>query len=422
MDTAAPWTGHPHGSRGYRRATLALSAAGVATFAQLYSVQAVLPALADEWGGTASHAALSVSVATGALAVSVVGWSALADRAGRVPAMALSLLVATAVGLAVPLAGGLGQLLVLRALQGAALGGLPAVAMAYLAEELRGRDVAPAAAAYVAGTSLGGLSGRLVSSAVADLAGWRWGVAAVALLAAAATAVFAALVPRARGFARRRRADGGPRLAHRVRAALAAPGLLALYAQALLLMGGFVTVYNYLAFRLLDAPYSLSQTLVGSLFVVYLAGTWSSAAAGRWAARAGRLRVLTVAVALFAAGTALTAAAPLPLVVAGLVVLTAGFFAAHAVASGWVGALAPPGVRAQASALYTFGYYAGSGLLGWLGGYAFAAGGWPAVVAAVVACAVLALVLALLALRGAGTAPGARDARRTRRARASMGA
>ncbi len=419
VDTAAPGTGHPRGSRGYRRAVLALSAAGVATFAQLYSAQAVLPALAAELGGTAAHAALSVSVATGALAVSVVGWSALADRTGRVPAMAASLLVATAVGLAVPLAGDLAQLLVLRALQGAALGGLPAVAMAYLAEELRGRDVAPAAAAYVAGTSLGGLSGRLVSSAVADLAGWRWGVAAVALLAAAATAVFAALVPRARGFARRRRDDGGPPLAHRVRAALAAPGLLALYAQALLLMGGFVTVYNYLAFRLLEPPYALSQTLVGSLFVVYLAGTWSSAAAGRWAARAGRLRVLAVAVALFAAGTALTAAAPLPLVVAGLVVLTAGFFAAHAVASGWVGALAPPGARAQASALYTFGYYAGSGLLGWLGGYAFTAGGWPAVVAAVVACALLALVLALLALRGTGGVP---DARRPRRARASMGA
>ncbi|GAA0288011.1 MFS transporter [Kineococcus aurantiacus] len=394
--TATPWLGHERGTRGYRRLTVALFAAGVATFAQLYSVQAVLPAVATGLHLGASEAALGVSVATGALAVSVVGWSAAADRFGRVPVMVVSAVLATALGFAVPLAPSLTPLLLLRALQGAALGGLPAVATAHLAEEVHAREVALAAGAYVSGTSLGGLSGRVVSSAVADLLGWRWGVAAVAVAGLAATVVFCALVPPARGTARR--GTSGPALRTRVRRAVSDPGLLALYAQALLLMGGFVTVYNYLGFRLLRPPFSLSQTVVGLLFVVYLAGTLSSSLAGRLAGR-GRARVLLGSVAVFTAGCLLTLAGDLVVVVAGLVLLTAGFFAAHAVASGWVGARAHPQVRGQASALYTAAYYVGSSVVGWLAGFAFGAGGWAVVVGVVVALAVCAAVLAVLGLR-----------------------
>ncbi|PRY10756.1 MFS transporter [Kineococcus rhizosphaerae] len=397
-----PWLGHERGTPGYRRLVVALFAAGLATFAQLYSVQAVLPAMASGLHVGASASALGVSAATGALAVSVVGWSALADRLGRVPVMVTSVVLATLLGLVVPLATSLAPLLALRALQGAALGGLPAIAMAYLAEEVHAREVALAAGAYISGNSLGGLTGRIVSSAVADVAGWRWGVAAPAVVGLVATVVFCALVPRSRGFVRHRSTTGptaGEGLRSRVRQALADPGLLALYAQALLLMGAFVTVYNYLGFRLVEPPFSLSQAVVGLLFVVYLAGTLSSSVAGRLAAR-GRLRVLLGALAVFATGCLLTLAQSIVVVVAGLVLLTAGFFAAHSVASGWVGARARPRVRAQASALYTFAYYAGSSVVGWLAGFAFGAGGWTVVVGVVVALAVCAAVLALLGLRG----------------------
>lgn len=396
--TNAVWAGHERGTPGYRRVVVALFAAGVATFAQLYSVQAVLPSLATGLDVGASEAALGVSVATGALALSVIGWSAVADRTGRVPAMVASAVAATVLGLAVPLAPGLGPLLVLRALQGAALGGLPAVAMAFLAEEVHAREVTRAAAVYVAGTSLGGLTGRILSAAVADLAGWRWGVGAVALAGAVATVAFCCVVPRSRGAVRARRGVG-PRLRTRVREALRDPALLALYAQALLLMGAFVTVYNYLGFHLLQAPFSLSQTVVGLLFVVYLAGTASSSLAGRIAAGGRRLPVLVGSALVVALGALLTLSTHLVVVVAGLVALTAGFFAAHAVASGWVGVRAAPAVRAQASALYTFAYYLGSSVLGWLGGLALTVGGWGAVVGGVSALAVLAAALAVLVLR-----------------------
>src|SRR5690606_16179167 len=171
----------------------------------------------------------------------------------------------TLLGLAAPFAPDIVSLLVLRALQGAALGGVPAVAMAYLAEEIAPSHLGRVAGVYIAGNTVGGMSGRLVAGAVADLGGWRWGVAADSLLGLAALVVFLIAVPPARGFVRRPRrrgADGGgPGMAGRLAGALRDPGMIALYLQALLLMGAFVTVYNYLGFRMTGEPFGLSQTL-----------------------------------------------------------------------------------------------------------------------------------------------------------------
>lgn len=159
-------------------------------------------------------------------------------------------------------------------------------------------------------------------------------------------------------------------------------------------MGSFVTVYNYLAFRLGQGPFRMSSTEIGALFTVYLAGTWSSSAAGRLADRAGRRMVLALGVVVTMLGVALTLAGSLALIVAGLVVLTAGFFAAHSVASGWVSGRARS-APAQASALYLCLYYVGSSVAGTAGGVSYARGGWPAVVVFVVVLLAVALAGAL---------------------------
>ncbi|QBI55722.1 MFS transporter [Streptomonospora litoralis] len=368
-----------------------MTAAGIATFAQLYAVQAVLPGLADSFSASASQVALSVSFATGGLAVFVLVWSGVADRIGRVRVMAVALTVSTALGLVAPFAPDMWTLLALRGIQGAALGGVPAVAMAYLAEEVHHAHLSRVAGIYIAGNTVGGMSGRLVAGAVADIGGWRWGVAADSLLALAALVVFVAAVPRTRGFVPKRRDSAGPGLARRLRSAVSDPGLLALYCQALFLMGAFVTVYNYLGFRMTGPPFDLSQTLVAFLFVAYLAGTAGSAAAGRATERAGRRAVLLCGVAAMAVAAAVLLASSLAAVIGGLLLFTFGFFAAHATASAWVGRRATVS-RAQAAALYTLAYYLGSSTFGWLGGVFYDTVGWPGVIVYVLAlCAAAAL-------------------------------
>ncbi|GAB6858317.1 MFS transporter [Microbacterium xylanilyticum] len=396
------FTGHVPGSAEYRRLILGLFFAGVATFAQLYAPQAVLPPLARDLAVSPATAALSVSAATLGLAASVIGWSVVADRIGRVPAMAVGVIAATALGLLAPFAGRIVPLLALRGAEGVALGAVPAVALAYLAEEVGPRHAAAAAGSYIAGTTVGGLAGRIVAGLVAEGAGWRAGVWTATALCAVAAALFLWLAPRSRGFVPlRTRGSNGAGVPARLLRLLRSPRQLALYAQAFLLMGAFVAVYNYLGFHLAAPPFALPAWLVTLLFLAYLAGTASSPWAGVLASRAGRYPVLLSAIAVMAGGALLLLTASTIAVLAGLLLFTAGFFGAHAVASGWTPVACEPESRAQASSLYYFAYYAGSSLFGWALGVVFGAWGWTWFALIVIGMCALAALAAGIALRGA---------------------
>jgi YNFM family putative membrane transporter len=180
-------------------------------------------------------------------------------------------------------------------------------------------------------------------------------------------------------------------------------GLPWLFALGFLLMGVFVSLYNYIGYRLLGAPFSLGQSVVGALSVLYLTGMYSSVWAGRLADRIGRRNVLWMVMAMTMAGLALTLSASLVVIIIGLTVATFGFFASHSVASSWVGrrARAP---QALASALYLFFYYLGSSLVGSMAGLAWGRWAWTGVVSVLLALLGLAMLIALR-LRGLAPAP-----------------
>ncbi|MBO9627024.1 MAG: MFS transporter [Microbacterium sp.] len=395
------FAGHARGSREYRRLIVGLFLAGIATFAQLYSPQAVLPQLAADLRVAPATAALAVSAATLGLAAAVIPWSIVADRIGRVPAMATGIVAATILGIVAPFSGDVAVLLVLRVVEGAALGAVPAVALVYLSEEVERRHAAAAAGSYIAGTTVGGLLGRIVSGLVAEVLDWRAGMWAVALVCAVSAALFLWLAPRSRGFSPTGRERD--RIRSRLLTALRSPAQLALYAQGFLLMGAFVAVYNYLGFHLADAPFALPAWLITLLFLAYLAGTASSPLAGALASAKGRYPVLWGSIAVMAGGAVLMLAPSGAVVLTGLLLFTAGFFGAHAVASGWTPVAAPSGSGSQASSLYYFAYYAGSSLFGWLLGLVFGQVGWTWFVLAIVAMCVVAAAVATGALRAEPT-------------------
>jgi predicted MFS family arabinose efflux permease len=386
-----PEPGHARGTSAYRRLLAALLCAGVATFAQLYSPQGVLPQIAADLGTSADRAALTVSAATLGLALAVVPWSFVGDRFGRLRSMIVAVVSATVLGLLSAWAPTFELVLALRLLEGAALGGVPALAMAYLNEEVDARAASIAAGWFVGGTTVGGLLGRVVATPVADVTSWRVGMTTVSVMAALAAVAFVVLAPRERRFVAVR---VGSLLdqTRRVLVNLQDRALVGIYLSAFLLMGGFVAVYNYLGFRLSAEPYLLPGWAVGLVFLAYLAGTVSAPRAGELAARHGRYAVLVASVLVMLAGLLLTLTGPLWLVLTGLVVLTAGFFGAHSVASGWAGARAVT-ARGQSTGLYNLAYYGGSSVLGWAGGLAFEAVGWGGVVAFVTAAALTTLLV-----------------------------
>src|SRR3954470_2575252 len=284
-----PSTGYRVGEPGYRRIAGALFAAGVATFALLYSTQALLPELARAFSLSAEHATLSLSLTTVGLGAALLVAGPASEVLGRTRLIHLSLLLSALVGVGCALAPSWDLLLGLRLLQGITLAGLPAVATAYLREELHAGTHARAAGLYIGGTALGGMTGRLVTGAVADLAGWRWALAAVAAIGLACAGVVRVLLPASRNFVAAPARVGV--LAGMARRAVSDPGLLALYAVGACSMGAFVAVYNAMSFRLTSSPFSLGLGAAGLVFLVYPVGTVSSVVAVRLA---GRFRARTV--------------------------------------------------------------------------------------------------------------------------------
>jgi MFS transporter, YNFM family, putative membrane transport protein len=391
--------GHRVGEPAYRRITVALFAAGVATFALLYSTQALLPELSRAFSVSAGQSTWSLSLATAGLGAALLVAGPLSEVVGRTRLIHLSLTASGVVALACALAPTWEVLLALRLLQGVVLAGLPAVATAYLREELHADTHARAAGLYIGGTALGGMTGRLLTGAVGDVADWRWALAAMAAVAAACTVVVRVLLPPSRHFVAV--PAGWRALAAMTRRSLADPALLALYGIGACAMGAFVAVFNALGFRLTSEPFSLSLGAAGLVFLVYPVGSVSSAVAGRLADRFSRRTVVPVGCLVAVAGILLTLPGSLPAVVVGLAVLTAGFFAVHGVASGWVPTRAHAGgiAAGQAASLYLFAYYLGSSVFGSVAGSAWTAGGWPAVAGLATALFVVTGVLALVLRR-----------------------
>lgn len=377
------------GSPRYRRALVALFCAAVATFAQVYSPQGLLPDIAREFSKSESTSSLALGATTIGLACGMLPWGRLSDRIGRVRAMRWAIVLAVLVGMVSPFMPSFELLVSVRFIEGVLLAGLPAIAVTSLAETVTPLALGGAVGAFVAGNSIGGLSGRLLGTGIGEAFGWHWGMFAVALLAALTGVLFLLLMPPT--------AVAPGKSLPLFRATLENlrnPGVLVMVAQAFLLMGGFVAAYNYLAFRLQMPPFGLSLTQSSLLFLAYLAGTFSSRAVWSLTRRIPPVGVLIASIAVMLLGLGITLLPWLGAIVAGLVIFTTGFFAAHSIALGLVGQRAGEGGRSLAPSLYNLSYYAGSSLLGWAGGLFFARWGWSGTAAMILLAALLAAILA----------------------------
>ncbi|AJE34293.1 major facilitator superfamily permease [Corynebacterium humireducens NBRC 106098 = DSM 45392] len=378
--------------RNYRRAVLAMLAAGLATFNALYATQALLPTLVEDLGITPTEAALTVSATTGLLAVCIVPMSILSERFGRGRLLVISALTATALGLLLPLAPDAPTLIALRALQGIAIAGVPAVAMTWLAEELDPAALGRAMGIYVAGTTVGGLTGRLIPAGLLEIVDWRAALVVSSLVALGMAVLMTVLLPRQRRFTPKRiglRTELAAMLEH-----LRNPRLVGLFVIAFVGMGVFVSLYNFFGFRMID-HFGLSPALVGLVFLMYLSGTWSSARAGALTDKYGRGRVLIAGAALMFLGLLATMSGWLPGALTGLFLFTASFFAMHSTASSWIG-LAATSHRAEASSMYLFSYYAGSSLVGAATGVVFALTTWSGFILVLAALLLLVVATALV--------------------------
>ncbi|MCR8849290.1 MFS transporter [Rossellomorea sp. SC111] len=380
------------GTSAFKHANLALFAGGFSTFAILWGTQPLLPEIAREFHVSPATSSLSQSSTTIALAISLLIAGSLSDVYGRKSVMTFSLLASSILAICTGFASGFHMLVAGRILQGITLAGLPAVAMAYLGEEIEAKSLGMAMGLYISGNSIGGMSGRIISGVLTDYFSWHIALMGIGVISLLSSIIFMVLLPRSAHFE--------PQnfklisLAGSLFSQFKVPGLTLLFTIGFLLMGGFVSLYNYIGFELIAPPYSLSQTVVGFIFIVYIVGTFSSTWMGMLSDQYGKKKILPLSLIIMLAGVVTTLHPNLWVKIIGIAVFTYGFFAGHSIASSWVGRLALHD-KAQASALYLSAYYAGSSVGGTVSGSFYHQFDWQGVVWMIVVLSVVSIGISL---------------------------
>ncbi len=366
------------GTREYANVSRSMLIGGFATFALLYGMQPLMPVFSREFQINPAAASGVLSAATGAMALSLIPASLLADRFGRKAVMNASLLFSALLTLLCATVADFHHLVLLRALLGVALAGLPAVAMAYLSEEIDPTVLGRAIGLYIAGNAVGGMFGRFAMAILSDYLSWRTTTLVLGSVGLLAAFEFWRSLPASQHF----RPSGVTvkRMLVATRNHFSDAGLPWLFLTGFILMGCFVSLFNYLAFRLAAAPFSYSQSHISIIYSLNAAGIFAAGWAGTLADRFGRRNVLWIMVLSMLTGALITLADSIWLIYLGTAILSFGFFGGHSIASSWLGFRATRN-KALATALYLSIYYLGASCLGTVTGFMWNAGKWNGVVA-----------------------------------------
>jgi len=373
----------------FARAVAAISLGSVMVFANLYLAQPLLPALAEEFGLSPQAAYWAFTASTLALGAALLVHGSLSDCYGRRRLMLISLAAVGGISVALCWAQTFWQLVLLRALLGGFLAGLPATAIAYLADEFSAEQVVKGVGIYIGANSVGGIGGRLLAGMLLEQGGWHASFVGMAWLNGVILLLVWWLLPAAKAVMK----PDGKRHSSVFRDIVELwrnPRLAPVF-----LIGGlnfmiFVNQSSFAIYRFTDAPYHFSIGQASLLFLSYLAGTFSSSQIGlarRWLSGP---QSMALGICLMMAGSLLTLNSEVALICAGFVVSSIGFFFCHANCSAWVSQQTRAS-RGKASAVYLVCYYLGASLGGYyLGGF-WNQWGWQGVVAG----SLLALLMTL---------------------------
>lgn len=389
------------GSSAYLKAGFALFLLGFASFSMIYCVQPLLPEFTHTFHVSPGTSALALSLTTGFLAFSIVLSSAFSQALGRKSLMFISMALAALLNIFCGFAPNWHVLLVARALQGFVIGGVPAVAMAWIAEEIFPAHLGKTMGLYIAGTAFGGMMGRVGMGLLTEYFSWRTALGVLGVTCLICAFGFLWLLPQSQNFI----AKKGVQLKFHLDAwkmHLKNTHLLRIYMIGFLITSIFVTLFNYVSFRLSNTPYSLSQTQISLIFLSYSLGMISSSLAGSLADKFGRKTAMFIGFFLILVGILFTLNAKLYLIVIGIAAVTTGYFIAHSLASSSVG-LEAKQVKGHATALYLLFYYLGSSIIGSAGGWFWQYGGWHAVVYLCVSLVFIAMCVILTTPKSAAT-------------------
>lgn len=345
---------------------LALFSGGFSTFSILYCVQSILPIFSKQFHLTPSESSLSLSAATGMMAIGMLFTGPLSDMLGRKLIMSYSLLIATILTIICSKMTNWTVIVVLRALTGLSLSGVVAVAMTYISEEIHPKSLSFCMGLYISGNTIGGCSGRLLSSVLSEKFSWHTSLMIIGIFSLVSSFCFFYFLPPSKNFSRI--SIDVHKFLGNFCMHLKNQALFSLFMIGLILMGSFVTIFNYIGYRVMLTPFFLSQSNIGLLSIIYLTGVYSSPKAGILISKYNRINILITSLTLMVIGLLITQHDQLFTIIIGLIIFSSGFFASHSIVSSWISLCTNTAV-VQATSLYLFFYYLGSSLFGTFGGF-----------------------------------------------------
>ncbi len=384
------------GTTTYKKIKWSIFLVGVSVFAQLYNFQPILSEITQYFKVTPSESSYLVSASTLGMAIGLLLFAFIADSYPRKDIMLFSLVTSTMLTLLSVWASDFSILVNINFIKGMCISGVSAVTLAYLAEEIDPKYIGTAISFYLAGNTFGGMFGRIVAALVSGWLGWQAAVFTIGILAVVIAIVFYILFPESRFFTPKKL-----KIKHKLRqmkSIFRNYKILAMYLVAICLMGAFVSVYNFLGFKLESAPYNLPHYLIAMIFLMYAFGIFGNMVAGSLSDRYSPRKILLIALGLMLLGVMGMYMDNLVIILLGLTFFTISFFSGHTIASRVVTTLGKE-AKSSATALYWFFYYIGSSIIGSSTGIFVNKGNWNGFFYTLMAMTIIALLATYLSTR-----------------------
>lgn len=379
------------GSQRFRFIKLCIFFSGLSVFAQLYLFQPMLPMAAEHFKVSVGDTSLLVSSSTIGMALGLLFFAFKADSYSRKGLMAFSLISSALLTIISTWIPSLSLLIAIGIFKGFVVSGVSAVALAYLTEEVNAAVIGTAISMYLSGNTIGGMSGRILATLIAGEFGWRNAVLVIGIESLILGIIFWKLFPESKFF-NPQKTDYHLKM-KQMKFFLTNPYMLRLYFIAALVMGVFVSVYNYLTFRLEAAPFSLSHFIIAFIFLMYVFGVFGTMIVGRLSKRFPANNILKASILFMIVGALLLLSENLYILIFGLALFTLSFFASHTMASQMTALYAKRG-KSSATSIYWLFYYFGSSILGSGTGYLLHSYSWNVFIAFLIFSIVIALLLA----------------------------
>lgn len=376
----------------FNQIILSLFLGGFSSFSILYCVQSILPIFSKEFSLTATESSLSLSIATGTMAIGTLFIGPLSDKIGRKSIMSSSLLIAAILTMICATTKNWTFIIFLRSLIGLSLSGVVAVAMTYILEEVHSNSVPFCMGLYISGNTIGGCAGRILSSILAEYFSWNIALMIIGFFSLISSCLFLYFLPSSKNF--RPVSMNFYKFLKNFYLHLKNPTLFILFIMGFILMGCFITIFNYIGYRLMLKPFFLSPSAIGFLSIIYLTGVYSSPKAGILIHKYNRRNILRVALLLMILSLLIIQYNQILIIILGLIIFSGGFFASHSIVSSWIGSYAK-NAQVQATSLYLFFYYLGSSVFGTFGGFFWSCSQWTGISIFTIITLTLGMILSL---------------------------